>query len=116
MMADRYAAMLGVALLAVVAGSGAEPAASSLYTTVGEGIPNFRLMERSGRTITLDDLPGKISVVSFFFTSCTAGCAQTQAGMKRLQDDLAAIPDVLLVSITVDPQTDTPEHLREYAT
>jgi protein SCO1/2/putative membrane protein len=78
-------------------------------------LPPFSLTERSGRTITRDDLRGKVWVVSFFFTSCTAGCAQNTASMKRLQDALAGYSDVMLVSITVDPETDTPARLREYA-
>lgn len=106
------------ALLAMAAVAGAEPVSSStdpLYTSLEKEVPAFSLTERSGRTITQDDLRGKTCVVSFFFTNCAAGCARTQASMKRLQDDLARYPDVLLVSITVDPQNDTPEVLRKYA-
>jgi protein SCO1/2 len=106
-----------VALFGMAAAVEAETVDSSsdpLHTSLGP-VPPFRLTERSGRTITNDDLHGKTCVISFFFTSCTAGCARTQASMKRLQDDLAGSPDILLVSITVDPQNDTPEVLRKYA-
>jgi protein SCO1 len=107
-----------MALLIMAAAAGAQPDSSStdpLYNALPKRVPAFTLTERSGRTITQDDLRGKICVVSFFFTSCTAGCARTQASMKRLEDDLARYPDILLVSITVDPQNDTPEVLRKYA-
>src|SRR5262249_33814157 len=91
------------------------PSSDPLYTRFPEPLPGFSLTERSGRTVTRNDLLGKIWVVSFFFTSCTAGCAQNTASMKHLQDALAGYPDVMLVSITVDPQSDTPDKLQEYA-
>jgi protein SCO1/2 len=112
----RYS-FVAVVLLAVAAIAGAETISSSpdpLHTSLGP-VPSFRLTDRSGRTITQEDLRGKMCVVSFFFTSCTAGCARTQASMKLLQDDLASYPNVLLVSITVDPENDTLEVLRRYA-
>jgi len=112
-----FAGTLVLTLVAAGVGSAAEPVSSSpdpLDTPLGQ-VPSFSLTDRSGRTVTRDDLRGKIWVVSFFFTSCTAGCAKTTASMKRLQDELAAYPDVMLVSITVDPENDTPEVLRKYA-
>src|SRR4051794_29098185 len=84
--------------LLVVGRTGAASADSSdpLHTVLGD-VPSFRLTERSGHSVTLEDLRGKTWVVSFFFTSCAAGCAQTQAAMKRLQDELAGVPDAVLV-------------------
>jgi len=113
----RVGAALAGVLLAVTIASGAEPANSSpdpLDTSLGK-VPPFSLTDQGGRTVSRDDLRGKSWVVSFFFTSCTAGCAKTTASMKRLQDDLAIYADVLLLSITVDPENDTPEVLRKYA-
>ena len=111
------AGVLAVALLAAAGASGAEPASSSadpLDTKFPDPLPPFALTERSGRTVTPADLRGKVWVVSFFFTSCNV-CPQTTANMKRLQADLSSYPDVRLVSISVDPQHDTPEVLRKYA-
>lgn len=78
-------------------------------------VPDFALTERSGRRITLADLLGKVWVVNFFYTECTETCPLQSANMARLQADLSGEPDVRLVSISVDPEHDTPEVLAEYA-
>lgn len=74
----------------------------------------FSLTERSGRTVTDRDLEGRVWVVDFFFTTCTGPCPVMAPNMRRLQDELEGTP-VRLVSISVDPQIDTPEVLRTYA-
>lgn len=78
-------------------------------------VPGFSLTERSGRRITLPDLLGKVWIVNFFYTECTETCPLQSANMARLQADLSGEPDVRLVSISVDPEHDTPEVLSEYA-
>ncbi len=78
-------------------------------------VPDFALKERSGRTVTRQDLLGKVWVASFVFTRCTLGCPQITATMKQLQDDLARYPGVLLVTFTVDPEHDDPGELARYA-
>jgi protein SCO1/2 len=77
-------------------------------------VPEFTLTERSGRTVTLDDLAGQIWVADFIFTNCAGTCPMMTDVMKRLQD---ALPQsVRFVSFTVDPYRDTPEVLSNYAT
>jgi protein SCO1/2/putative membrane protein len=78
-------------------------------------VGEFRLTERDGRTVTDQDLRGKVWVASFQFTRCTAGCPQVAESMRRLQRDLAGRPDVVLVTFTVDPKRDTLDDLRAYA-
>lgn len=75
----------------------------------------FQLTERSGRTIEGKDLAGKIVVADFFFGSCSAECQILNQRMAEIQDLVAGADDVLLVSITVDPKSDTPEALTRYA-
>ncbi len=55
-------------------------------------------------------------IVNFFYTECPDTCPLQSAHMARLQDELAHEPDVRLVSISVDPEHDTPEVLAAYAT
>ena len=78
-------------------------------------VPDFSLIERSGRPITLGDLLGRVLVVNFFYTECPDTCPLQSAHMARLQSELADELDLRLVSITVDPEHDTPEVLAEYA-
>ncbi len=74
----------------------------------------FTFTERSGETVTNETLLGKPWAVNFIFTSCVASCpANTKAMMQLAQagQDL----DVRFVTVTVDPERDTPERLRDYA-
>ena len=72
------------------------------------------MVERSGREVTLEGLAGRTLVVDFIFTTCAGPCPIMSAGMAELQSALEGT-DVLLVSVTVDPETDTLEVLSEYA-
>jgi cytochrome oxidase Cu insertion factor (SCO1/SenC/PrrC family) len=78
-------------------------------------IPPFILTERSGRTVTNQDLRGKIWVADFIFTTCPGPCPIVTAGMARVQQEVANDPRVQLVTFTVDPQDDTPAVLAAYA-
>lgn len=78
-------------------------------------LPSFAMTERSGRSITRDDLSGKVWTASFTFTRCGGACSQIQETMQKLQAAFASEPDFRLVSISVDPEHDTPEVQRLYA-
>ena len=78
-------------------------------------VPDFELTERSGKRITLSGFLGKVWIANFFYTECTDTCPLQSAHMAQLQADLTD-PDIRLVSISVDPEHDTPEVLSEYAT
>ena len=80
-----------------------------------EGIHPFSLTGRDGRTVTLADLRGKVWVASFVVTRCPDGkCPQVTQTLQRLQKDMAGVPNLLLVTFTVDPE-DGPEELDRYA-
>jgi protein SCO1/2 len=78
-------------------------------------LSRFELIERSGETVNSEDLLGQPYVVSFFFSTCPSICVQQNQRLKELQDAFAG-RGVKFVAISVDPETDTPERLREYAT
>jgi cytochrome oxidase Cu insertion factor (SCO1/SenC/PrrC family) len=78
-------------------------------------LPAFQLTERSGRSVGLDDLRGRVWVATFFFSRCRDTCPLQNARLAQLQADFAAAPDVRLVSISVDAEHDTPAVLRRYA-
>ncbi|MEO6709818.1 MAG: SCO family protein [Planctomycetota bacterium] len=118
-------AMVGALLLAS-AGCGKDDAAAvhSNGRTVLErakddpevlgSVAPFHFTSSDSRTVTEHDLLGKVWVVDFFFTTCSGPCPRITTQMRALQDDLAG-SSVQLVSISVDPATDTPEALRDYA-
>ncbi len=75
----------------------------------------FKLTERSGRTVTEADLAGKFLVVNFVFTSCSLSCRAVNDRMAELQALTAGVNDVQLLSLTVDPRSDTPAALAAFA-
>ncbi len=77
-------------------------------------IPAFTLTAQDGRTITRDDLLGGVTILDFFFSSCPFICPPMSRNMKHAQDKLADT-GVRFLSVSVDPERDTPERLREYA-
>ena len=79
--------------------------------------PEFKLTNQDGKRIALNELRGKVLAVTFIFASCADTCPLLTATMVRLQDRLGASfgPDIQFVSITVDPERDTPEVLKRYA-
>lgn len=80
-------------------------------------VPEFSLVERSGRTVTRADLIGQPWVASFIFTQCGGVCPVLSSRMGQVQKALAeqGFANVRSVSFSVDPTHDTPEVLRGYA-
>jgi cytochrome oxidase Cu insertion factor (SCO1/SenC/PrrC family) len=78
-------------------------------------VPEFTLRERNGKLVTKADLLGKVWVADFIFTRCVDECPLVSQRMARLQAAFATQIDFRLVSITVDPEHDTPEVLAQYA-
>ena len=78
-------------------------------------VPNFELTSQTGQKIALADLKGKVWVADTIFTSCTGACPLMSAHMRELASAVAALPNVRIISLTVDPEHDTPEALLAYA-
>src|SRR5947209_628061 len=79
--------------------------------------PEFALTSQDGAPVALADYRGKVVAVTFIFTLCTATCPVLTPMMSFVQDRLGADfgTKIAFVSITVDPERDTPEVLKEYA-
>ena len=78
-------------------------------------VPEFSLTDQNGQTVTNADLRGKIWIADFIFTRCKGPCPLMTARMLEMQKALVKTPEVKLVSVTVDPEYDTPEVLKAYA-
>ena len=70
-------------------------------------LENFSFTDRTGRSVTRGELAGKILAVSFLFTSCSLTCPEVTRGMAEIQRRTAGNDDVRLLSLTVDPRSDT---------
>lgn len=84
--------------------------ASERFGTLSE----FRLVDSAAREVTRRDLEGRVWIVSFVFTTCTGPCPTIVENLRRLQSELPQ-EGVGLLSVSVDPTTDTPAVLAEYA-
>jgi len=78
-------------------------------------VPDFSLTERSGENASLSQLKGAPWVANFVFTTCQGPCPMLTARMADVQRETLPLENVRLVSFSVDPETDTPEILAEYA-
>lgn len=79
-------------------------------------LPAFKLIDHHGKPFGRKQMLGTVHVVKFFFTRCPSICPKMMKAMRRLQKGFAyhQLP-VRLLSITVDPEHDTPAKLRAYA-
>jgi cytochrome oxidase Cu insertion factor (SCO1/SenC/PrrC family) len=91
------------------------PGASSARLPIYGSVPDFALTDQHGRLVRRADLEGKVWIASFIFTNCPEECPLMTAEMAQFQSDLANIPDFRLVSISIDPERDTPSVLSQYA-
>lgn len=80
-------------------------------------LPPFELTAASGEPFGSDDLAGTPYVASFFFTHCPSICPTLMRSVASLAErfDAEGVDGIRLISISVDPETDTPEVLGEYA-
>src|SRR5262252_1270364 len=81
--------------------------------------PNVPVIDQNGRTLHFYDdvIRGKIVVISFIYTSCQDLCPLTTAKMAQIEDKLdgAVGRDLFFVSMSVDPENDTPERMKAFA-
>jgi protein SCO1/2 len=77
-------------------------------------MPSFSLIDQAGKTVSLSDFQGKVVVVDFIYTRCPLPdvCPRLSANFASVSKKLR---EVEFLSITIDPQFDTPEVLSEYA-
>ena len=77
-------------------------------------LKEFELTERSGKSIQSQDLRGEPYIACFFFSTCPGTCTRQSNQMQLLQSKFKGKP-IKFVSISVDPEIDTPKVLSEYA-
>jgi protein SCO1/2 len=85
-------------------------------TDLGEApAADFQLVDQDGQTVRLQDLRGKAVALTFLYTHCPDVCPVITAKFREVSRSLDDEPtDVALVAVTVDPERDTVERLREY--
>jgi protein SCO1/2 len=81
-------------------------------------LPDFQLTDQTGATFASTSLAGRVTLLDFVYTHCTDACpllsATFQQAQGKFSDDKLLGERVMLVSLSVDPQHDTPAVLAEY--
>ena len=91
----------------------------SMIRTIGDNLPPFALYDQNGEVVTTDYFDGSVTVMNFVFSRCSVAemCPASTMKMKKLQD-LAyktKIPHIRFLSITLDPDFDSPGVLKSYS-
>jgi protein SCO1/2 len=111
-------AMLATSLL-VVTGCRLGPSAQGAQdnSAAAGSLTDTKLIDQYGKTVWLASLKGKLLVVDFIYTSCPGPCLMETAKLTNVAVGLGADLGwkASIVSITVDPEHDSPARLREYA-
>jgi protein SCO1/2 len=111
-----YVGLLGLALLGgLVLWLAASRGRTATATPVLAELPEFALLDQSGRRFDRSSLLGRTHVVNFFFTSCPTSCPLLTRKMREIVQRMPAGERIGFVSFSVDPERDTPERLRAFA-
>jgi len=108
--------LLGVAFLAYYNYEYKQsPRALPTYGNPGHKVGAFKFVNQVGDTITDKDVAGKIRVIEYCFTTCKGICPKMTDNMTKVYKTFRGDMDVLILTHTVDPETDTVEQLKRYA-
>jgi protein SCO1/2 len=109
--------LLTLALLTFPARLSAHEAGGDKRLPVIGAAPQFTLTSQDGKPVALADLRGKVLAVTFIYTECPDICPMLTQKMVQVQDELGADfgTKVAFVSISLDPEHDTPDVLKDYA-
>lgn len=78
-------------------------------------VSDFVLTNQDGQAVSLSNLLGRVWVADIVFTRCAGPCPRMTQKMARMQEALGPDNDIGLVTLTTDPEFDTPEVFRAYA-
>ncbi len=79
-------------------------------------VADFSFTNQNGETITNANYDGKVYLVEFFFTTCPTICPRMSRNLVDIQSHFEGLDNFGIASFTINPETDTPEVLKEYAT
>lgn len=84
----------------------------NLYTVMK--VPDFELTDQNNKKITNKDMLGKVYLVEFFFSRCPTICPVMNRNMRFIEDEINR-SEFGIISISIDPENDTPAALKEHA-
>jgi protein SCO1/2 len=91
------------------------PGYAEVQLPVMKIVAPFRFTDQEGKSITNNEVTGKVYVAEFFFTTCKGICPKLNGNIKKISEDFAADSNFLILSHTVDPEVDTVARMKKYA-
>jgi protein SCO1/2 len=85
---------------------------NNLFTVMK--VPDFELTDQNRKKITNKDMLGKVYLVEFFFSTCPTICPVMNTNMRAVEEEIND-PNFGIISISIDPDNDTPEKLKQHA-
>jgi protein SCO1/2 len=76
--------------------------------------PKFELINQDNKKITNETYKGKVYVLEFFFTTCPSICPKMNQSMLQIEKTFFGNPNFGIVSISIDPEQDTPAVLKAH--
>lgn len=89
--------------------------ALKINDTTYHTIPPFNFINQYNQKITENDVEGKVYVVDYFFTTCQSICPVMSTGLERVYKEYKSRSDFMILSHTVDPETDSVAQLLSYS-
>lgn len=81
-----------------------------------EKVPAFEFTDQNNKLVNNSNFENKVYVVEFFFTSCPTICPRMNENMVKIQNEFFGNPSFAIASVSIDPERDSPEVLKAYAT
>lgn len=111
---------IGISFIVLIFGIWTVKEIKARYFTKSELIeigsaPSFSLTNQENKTISDKDLKGKVYVVEFFFSTCPTICPKMNQNMLAIEKQFISNDDFGIVSITINPDNDTVEVLKDHA-
>ena len=109
--------LVAIALILATSGCAREAAGDYPASNTNNCLPDVSLIDQHGQAISLASLKGKPVLIDFIYTSCASTCPVLTSKIAAVARELgpALGANVTIVSITLDPEHDTPAQLASYA-
>jgi protein SCO1 len=106
--------ILGIIVAFLLSNRIAAPGATTTLPVITPSLPAFTLTNQLGRRVTPADLSNHVAVVAIIFTRCAGPCPEMTRRMSELQRQIPASLPAKLITVTTDPEFDTPDVLKRY--
>lgn len=77
--------------------------------------PSFSFTNQNLKKITDQTMKGKVYILEFFFATCPTICPKMNSNLLKIEKDFISNPDFGIISITINPEQDTPQFLKQHA-